>query len=93
MSIEGIIFIDGKIEYVILDSVHKKDAIFGSMIRIIFLELLLIAGSVFIYRSLWLWLDQCPWLSTIEGSVAGLIMGVVIVVFGLSQLNTYIQKK
>lgn len=63
------------------------------MIKIILLEILLIVGSVFIYRSLWLWLDQCPWLSTCEGSVAGLVFGVVIVIFGLSQLNTYIQKK
>lgn len=63
------------------------------MINVILLELLLIVGSVFIYRSLWLWLDQCPWLSTIEGSVAGLILGGVIVVFVLSQLNRYIQKK
>lgn len=63
------------------------------MAKVIFLELLLVIGSVFMYRSLWLWLDQCPWLSTAQGSLAGLVLGVIITVICLAQLNQYIQKK
>ncbi len=63
------------------------------MTKIIVLELVLIVGSVLIYRSLWLWLDQCPWLSTIPGSFTGFVLGVVMTIVCLGQLNKYIHKK
>lgn len=62
------------------------------MSKIILLELLLIIGSVFLYRSLWGWLDKCPWLNTEAGLTFSLIFGILITAVVLSQLNRCLKK-
>jgi len=62
------------------------------MIKITLLELMLIIGSVFIYRSLWIWLDRCPWLHTDLGLIISLLFGIALVVYALIRLNKCLQK-
>jgi hypothetical protein len=57
------------------------------MKRIICLELILIAASVFIFRSIWTFLDKLPWASTNGGHAALLVIGVVLSVFALRQIQ------
>lgn len=44
--------------------------------KLLVAELILVLGSVFIFRSLWLLLDMIPELSTIPALVIMLIVGV-----------------
>jgi len=53
---------------------------------------MLIIGSVFIYRSLWIWLDRCPWLHTDLGLIISLLFGIALVVYALIRLNKCLQK-
>ena len=63
------------------------------MFKIIVLELILIVASVFLYRSLWGWLDKCPWLNTEAGLTFSLIFGALVTAWVLSQLNQSFRRK
>jgi uncharacterized membrane protein YqjE len=57
------------------------------MKRIIFMELVLIAASVLIFRSIWAFLDKWDWASTNVGQGVLLVIGVVVSIFALRQIQ------
>jgi surface polysaccharide O-acyltransferase-like enzyme len=63
------------------------------MLRIIVAELMLVLGSVFVFRSLWNLLDQCHWLNTTKGLYISLVLGIGITMVAIIQLNNCLQKK
>ena len=52
----------------------------------IFWELTLLFGSVFVFRSLWIFMDRIPFFMTTKNLIIFLIIGMVMVVVGLYKI-------
>lgn len=60
--------------------------------KIALLEIILILGSVLVYRSLWLWLDKFAWLHTLQGKLFSFIIGVSIIAWASLKLHQLFKK-
>ena len=63
------------------------------MIKIIWMELLLLGASILIFRSVWSLLDSMPWASGKIGLTVLLVAGVVAAVFALRNIEALSGKK
>ena len=62
------------------------------MARVIVFESILIISSVFVFRSVWLWLDRCPWLGTDMGLLISFTIGMCGTVWALPKVHQCIKK-
>jgi len=57
------------------------------MKKIIWMEMLLIGASIFIFRSVWTFLDSMPWASGGVGLTVLLAVGIVAAVLALRRIE------
>jgi len=63
------------------------------MKKIIWMEMLLIGGSILIFRSVWTFLDSIAWASGEVGLAVLLVVGIVATVVGLRSIEALSEKK
>ena len=63
------------------------------MFWIVFWEMLLIIGSIPVFRSVWMLFDKTGYFNTLPGIIASFVVGLIVCVGGLYYLNEQAKNK